>query len=139
MPSQVPWMMQPTPGSMPYPGPLWPPNAQVEPLVPIMGNMDSAARVGRPQKRKLNDDVAAERNSSGRKPRQITVQSGGKIDGACLGKTTWDDAVRSLVPRILDLSVVEWEGKKPEAVQKLRDKLDAKFEYIGNPLSMQGF
>jgi hypothetical protein len=101
--------------------------------------MDSAARVGRRQKRKLNDDVAAERSSSGRKPRQITMQSGGEIDGACLGKTTWDDAVRGLVPRILDLSVVEWEGQKPEAVQKLRDKLDAEFEYIGNPLSMQGF
>jgi hypothetical protein len=139
MPLQVPWMMQPTPGSMPYPGPLWPPNAQVEPLVPITGNMDSAARVGRRQKRKLNDDVATERSSSGRKPRQITVQLGGEIDGACLGKTTWDDAVRGLVPRILDLSVVEWEGQKPEAVQKLQDKLDAEFEYIGNPLSMKGF
>jgi hypothetical protein len=34
---------------------------------------------------------------------------------------------------------VEWEGQKPEAVQKLRDKLDAEFEYTGNPLSMQGF
>jgi hypothetical protein len=111
----------------------------VEPLVPITWNMDSAARVGRRQKRKLNDDVAAERSSSGRKPRQITMQSGGEIDGACLGKTTWDDAVRGLVPRILDLSVVEWEGQKPEALQKLRDKLDAEFEYIGNPLSMQGF
>jgi hypothetical protein len=139
MPSQVPWMMQPTPGSMPYPGPLWPPNAQVEPLVPITGNMDSAARVGRQQKRKLNDNVAAERSSLGQKLRQITVQSRGEIDGACLGKTTWDDAVRGLVPCILDLSVVEWEGQKPEAVQKLQDKLDAEFEYIGNPLSMQGF
>jgi hypothetical protein len=107
--------------------------------VPITGNMDSAARVGRRQKRKLNDDVVVERSSSGRKPRQITVQSGGEIDGACLGKITWDDAVRGLVPRILDLSVVEWEGQKPEAVQKLWNKLDAEFEYIGNPLSMQGF
>jgi hypothetical protein len=57
----------------------------------------------------------------------------------CLGKTAWDDAIRGLVPCILDLSVVEWEGQKPEAVQKLRDKLDAEFEYTGNPLSMQGF
>jgi hypothetical protein len=67
------------------------------------------------------------------------VQLGGEIDGACLGKTTWDDTVRGLVPHILDLSVVEWEGQKPEAVQKLRDKLDVEFECIGNPLSMQGF
>jgi hypothetical protein len=101
--------------------------------------MDSLARAARRQKRKLNDDVATERSSSGQKPRQITVQPGGEIDGACPGKTTWNDTVRGLVPRILDLSVVEWEGQKPKAVQKLRDKLDAEFEYIGNPLSMQGF
>jgi hypothetical protein len=101
--------------------------------------MDSAARATRRHKRKLNNDVVAERSSSGRKPRQITVQLGGEIDGACPGKTTWDDTVRGLVPHILDLSVVEWEGQKLEAVQKLRDKLDVEFEYIGTPLSMQGF
>jgi hypothetical protein len=55
------------------------------------------------------------------------------------GKIAWDDAVKDLVPRILDLSVVEWEGQKPEVVQKLRDKLDVEFEYVGTPLSMQGF
>jgi hypothetical protein len=32
---------------------------------------------------KLNNDVAAERTSVGRKPRQIRVQMGGEIDGAC--------------------------------------------------------
>jgi hypothetical protein len=67
------------------------------------------------------------------------VQPGGEIDGMRPGKTTWDDAIRGLVPRILDLSIVEWEGQKPKAVQKLQDKLDAEFEYIENPLSMQGF
>jgi hypothetical protein len=35
------------------------------------------------------------------------VQPGGEIDGACLGKTTWDDAVKGLVPWILDLNVVD--------------------------------
>jgi hypothetical protein len=114
--SQVSWMMQPALGSMPYPGPFWPPNAQMDPLAPRTGNMDIAARATRRQKRKLNDDVAAERSSSRRKPRQITVQPGGEIDGACPGKTAWDDAVKGLIPRILDLSVVEWEGQKPEAV-----------------------
>jgi hypothetical protein len=64
---------------------------------------------------------------------------GGEIDGACPGKNGWDDAIRGLVPRILDLSIVDWEAQKPEAVQKLRDRLDVEFEYVGNPLSMQGF
>jgi hypothetical protein len=47
--------------------------------------------------------------------------------------------VRSLVPRLLDISTVDWEGQKPKAVQKLRDRLDSEFEYLGYPLSMQGF
>jgi hypothetical protein len=34
---------------------------------------------------------------------------------------------------------VQWEGQKAEAVQKLRDRLDSEFEYLGNTLSMQGF
>jgi hypothetical protein len=103
------------------------------------GNSESAARVARRQKKKLNDEAAAERSTSGRKPRQITVQPGGKVDGACPSKNAWDDTVRALVPRILDLSVVDWEGQKPESVQKLRDRLDAEFEYVGNLLSIQGF
>jgi hypothetical protein len=87
----------------------------------------------------LNNDVAAERTSGGRKARQIRVQPGGEIDGACPGKNGWDDAVRGLVPRILDISVVDWEGQKQEAMQKLSERLDAKFKYLDNPLSMQGF
>jgi hypothetical protein len=43
------------------------------------------------------------------------------------------------VPRILDISIVDWEAQKTEAVQKLRDRLDSEFEYLNNPLSMQGF
>jgi hypothetical protein len=43
------------------------------------------------------------------------------------------------VPRILDISIVDWEAQKTEAVQKLRDRLDSEFEYLDNPLSMQGF
>jgi hypothetical protein len=35
---------------------------------------------------------------------------GGEVDDACPGKNAWDDTVRALVPRILDLSVVDWEG-----------------------------
>jgi hypothetical protein len=56
-----------------------------------------------------------------------------------VGKNGWDDAMRGLVPRILNLSVVDWDAQKPEAFEKLRNRLDAKFEYVGNPLSMQGF
>ena len=80
-----------------------------------------------------------EKSTSGQKPCQIIVQLGGEVDGACPGKNAWDDTVKALVPRILDFNVVDWEGHKPESVQKLCDRLDVEFEYVGNPLSMQGF
>ena len=34
---------------------------------------------------------------------------------------------------------MQWEGQKVEAMQKLRDRLDSEFKYLGNTLSMQGF
>jgi hypothetical protein len=40
---------------------------------------------------------------------------------------------------MLDISVIEWEEHKPETLQKLRDTLDAEFEYLDHQLSMQGF
>jgi hypothetical protein len=69
------------------------------------------------KKRKIKKEVAVERSSVGRKPRQIWVQPGGKIHGACPGKNGWDDAIRGLVPRIVDISGIDWEAQKPEAVQ----------------------
>jgi hypothetical protein len=139
MAPHMPWIMPSAQPSMPYPGLLWPPNAPVEAPAGRAGNSESAARAARRQKRKLNEEAALERSTTGQKPRQITVQPGGEVDGACPGKNAWDDIVRALVPRILDLSIVDWEGQKLESMQKLRDCLDAEFEYVGNPLSMQGF
>jgi hypothetical protein len=112
-------MMPSASGSMPYPGVCWPPTAHA--LVPggMTRNVESEARATRRQNKKLNDNVVAERSSVGRKPRQSRVQPGGEIDGACPGKNGWDDAVRGLVPRILDINVVDWEAQKSEVVQKL--------------------
>jgi hypothetical protein len=139
MAPHMPWIMPSAQPSMPYPGLCWPPNTPVEAPAGRAGNNKSAARAARRQKRKLNDEAVAERSASGRKPRQIIVKLGSEVDGACPGKNAWDDTVRALVPQILDFSIVDWKGQKPESVQKLRDRLDAEFEYVGNPLSMQGF
>jgi hypothetical protein len=94
-------------GGMPYPGLIWPLNAYVEPAANRVDNTESSTRAARRQKRKLNEDIAAERSSSGKKPRQITVGPGGEVDGACPGKNAWDDAIKGLVPKILDISVVD--------------------------------
>jgi hypothetical protein len=47
--------------------------------------------------------------TGGHKPKKLRVKDGGDIDGGCPGKNAWDDAIRSLVPRILDMSIIEWE------------------------------
>ena len=61
------------------------------------------------------------------------------MDGRSEGKNAWDEAIRELVPKIMDMSVVEWSKHPPHRVKKLRDTLDSELEYVGNPLSMAGF
>jgi hypothetical protein len=69
----------------------------------------------------------------------LRVKDGGDIDEGCTGKNAWDDVVRSLVPWILDISVIEWEAQKSAAVEKLRNALDIDFEYVPHTLSQCGF
>lgn len=59
--------------------------------------------------------------------------------GGWEGKNAWDLAVCTFVPRILDLRVIDWDDHKREAVHKLQESLDAKFDYLGSPLSMYNF
>ena len=47
--------------------------------------------------------------------------------------------MRTYVPRILDISVIDWNKQKPKAVEKLRQTLDHNFEYLENELSVLGF
>jgi hypothetical protein len=47
--------------------------------------------------------------------------------------------VRTLIPLILDVSVINWECHKPASLKKLRAALDRQFEYVDNELSMVGF
>jgi hypothetical protein len=67
------------------------------------------------------------------------VNSSGDIDGVCQRKYVWDDVVRTFVPLILDISVIEWEEQNEESVTKLRDALYLEFEFIGVEFSRQGF
>jgi hypothetical protein len=122
-------------GGMTYGNPwiLMPHTADTE------ARQDSPARAIRQQKWKDYDAAAASRTTGGQKPQTLWVKDGGDIDEGCIGKNAWDDVVRSLVPRILDISVVEWEVQKSAAVEKLRNALDADFEYVLQTLSHRGF
>jgi hypothetical protein len=96
---------------------------------------DTVGRAIRRQKKKDNENMASSRSSTGQKAYELRILEGGKIDATCTGKNAWDEAVRSLVPRLLDLSVIEWEGQNPTAMKKLRDALDEEFEYVGFGMS----
>ena len=64
---------------------------------------------------------------------------GCEVDATYKGKNAWDEALRDLVPKCLDMSVVAWSKHEPHRLKKLRAALDNEFEYIGNPLNMVGF
>lgn len=91
-------------------------------------------------KKRATDNLAVE-DSSPRvlKPCKVIVHEGGEVDAGYSGKNAWDQAVRTFVPKTMDLSVVEWSQQKPEAVKKLRSLLDREFQYKGRPLGMTSF
>ena len=100
---------------------------------------ESEARAARRVIRKEMEERVDARRNQGQKPHRVRVKAGGGIDGGCEGKNEWDEALRSLIPRILDVSCVTWNDQSPNSVEKLRNALDAEFEYVGNPLSEKGF
>ena len=83
--------------------------------------------------------VSRQRATAGVKPNWVFVLPGGEIDATCEGKNTWDEALRDLIPKCLDMSVVAWSKYDPQQLKKLRAALDNEFEYVGNPLSIVGF
>jgi hypothetical protein len=90
---------------------------------------ESVNRANRRHKRREYEAAVVSRTTGGHKPNKLRVKEGGDIDGGCSGKNAWDDAVRSLVPRILDMSIIDWEAQKIAAVEKLHGALDKDFEY----------
>jgi hypothetical protein len=121
---------------MQYPTPWMPP---VRPPSPADVTPKSAPRALRRRRQNEYDSSVSERGSMGMKPQQVVVKAGGDIDTIFEGKNAWDSVVRTFVPRLLDISVVNWESHRPESLKKLQDALDGEFEYVGHPLSMLRF
>ena len=67
------------------------------------------------------------------------MKTSGGIDGGCEGKNAFDEALRIMVPRILDGSCLMWKMHNPASVEKLRAALDNEIEYLDHPLSNVGF
>ena len=132
----VPWTVNPL---APLAG-TWPGQAPGQILhCAGIGSQDSEDRFSRQKRKNEYDFGSRQRASSGTKPNCVFVMEGGEVDGGCKGKNAWDKALRDLVPKCLDMSVVSWKKHRPHTLKKLRAALDNKFEYLGNPLSMLGF
>ena len=144
MGQQGPWMMgQGMPWLMgqPFPGQWIPPPAPSEHLTQNITQVrpESEARATRRAARKEVDTKVDLRRSGGQKPHTLRVKVGGGIDGGCEGKNAFDEALRSLVPRILDVSILKWKLQPPRSVEKLRSAIDNEFEYLDHNLSDMGF
>jgi hypothetical protein len=105
----------------------------------LQPTLDIDVGTNRRQKQKANDVDKRDWAVAGKKPYKVQVKARGEMDGACDGKNSWDFAVRSAVPRTLDMSCLSWEGQSTDAMDELQERLDRDFEYIGYSLSMEGF
>ena len=136
MGQHMPWMM-----GQSYPSQWIPPPPAADECTkaaPQVRN-GSEARAGRRAARKEVETSAELRRSGGHKPHTLRVKASGGIDGGFEGKNAFDEALRSLVPRILDVSCLTWKMQNPGSVEKLRAALDNEFEYLDHPLSNVGF
>jgi hypothetical protein len=138
-PQGGPWMQQQE-GGWVMPGPQYmQPPPMVEAHMQTQLAPDNIRRCSRIRKRPGVDQVVQERIAIGRKPYTLRVKAGGEIAGGYPGKNAWDAAVRTSVPRTLDMSVLSWKEQSPDAIAELREHLDRDFEYVGYHLTEFGF
>ena len=67
---------------------------------------ESEARAARKVHKEIEESVDAKR-AVGLEPHKVMVKAGGGIDGGCEGKDEFDEALKSLIPRILVVNCVE--------------------------------
>ena len=136
MGQQNPWMM-----GQQYASPWIPQPPPTDQGVQKSGKPlpESEARATRRAARKEVETNVELRRSGGQKTHRLRVKVGGGIDGRCEGKNAFDEALRSMVPRILDVSCLRWKLQNPKSVEKLRSYLDNEFEYVEHNLSNLGF
>lgn len=88
---------------------------------------------------KDNDSISDVWQVANEKPHKIKIKVGGDIYACCDGKNVWDEAMKTLIPQILDVNVLSWEGHALNSLKKLRATLDKEFEYDDNELSIVRF
>jgi hypothetical protein len=69
----------------------------------------------------------------------VEVTPRGRIDGACKGENAWDDLIKSMAPRTLDVSITHVKDQDPTYMATLEVQMDGLHEYLNNPLCQKGF
>ncbi len=87
-------------------------------FVPLV-KQESAVRATQKVMKKENNSTSGAQQTIGKKPHQIKIKVGGDINGCYDGKNAWDETMRTLIPRILDVNVLSWEGHALDSLEKL--------------------
>jgi hypothetical protein len=74
----------------------------------------------------------------GKKPQSIQVDSGGFVTGRSANKPQFEDSIRRLCTKYMDVSIVLVKNQNPQDMADLRVELGEEFEYLGNQLSFLG-
>ena len=136
----VPGHYVPPQGSqVPLPWIAGPPAWEQPSWQPVASGVRPFDSTSRRKKRTAYELGSQERGTATGKPSFVVVQEGGEIDANCDGRNVWDEAIRNFVPKILDMSIVDWRKHLPNTLTKLREALDDEFEYVGHSLNMFGF
>ena len=101
--------------------------------------LESIARASRRAFRKQMLQLAKERRERGLKPYLVVLNEGGEVDGASIGKSFWEVALRQYVPSMLDMSCINYSKQDPDGQRNLRNALDEDFEFADNTLDKEGY
>ncbi len=66
----------------------------------------SVIKITRRVLKKESDVISEVRQAIGKKPHNIRIKAGSDVDRWCVGKNAWDEVVKTLIPKILDISVL---------------------------------
>jgi hypothetical protein len=58
------------------------------------------------------------------KPQVVEINVKGRIDAPCKSKTTWDDTIRSIAPRVVDVSILHVKDQNPIDMANLHQQMD---------------
>ncbi|KAG0597191.1 hypothetical protein M758_UG319300 [Ceratodon purpureus] len=95
-------------------------------------------RVRRANQRAVEDEMR-QRENAGLKPYAVQVRSSGLIDNGCRGHLKWQEIVKDLTPRMLDMSVIKYEDQEESSRKMLRDTMFNKFEFIDHEVTDNSF